>query len=246
MPSHYLDYAHLTHDFLGRYDEIILMAGHSSVPMAIKDPSGAFYNNIVAFHRLLEMLDDDQRLIYASSSSVYSGFGAEAASESLPSQTNAYDFSKLADDVLAHLSGKQCYGLRFGTVNGPSPNLRTDIMLNKMVDVAQRTGEVRIQNPTVRRPILGINDLTRAIRTILHGDGASGIYNLASFNSTVAALGATVADVMDIPLITGAPAPSYDFEIDTTKFQTTYDFTFHETAASIVQDLIGGQHGGNT
>src|ERR1019366_7330445 len=83
VPSKHIDYTHLTRDFISHYDEVILLAGHSSVPMSVKDASGAFYNNIVAFQHLLEILDDDQRLIYASSSSVYSGFGGEAASESM-------------------------------------------------------------------------------------------------------------------------------------------------------------------
>jgi nucleoside-diphosphate-sugar epimerase len=238
-----LDYADLSQGELSTHQDIILLAGHSSVAECASDPTGAFNNNVVAFQRLLERLDNDQRLIYASSSSVYSGFGAAAASEDMP-PGNMYDFTKLANDTMVTLSDKRCYGLRFGTVNGPSPNLRTDVMLNKMWHTAANNGYVQIANPKVRRPILGINDLTRAVTAILDGDGAPGIYNLASFNDEVAHLGAVVADQMDVPLILGESSPAYDFEITTHKFQEAYNFQFQETAISIVQSLVGA-YGGN-
>ena len=38
------------------------------------------------------------------------------------------------------MSGKRTYGLRFGTVDGPSPNSRNDLMLNRMVDTALNDG----------------------------------------------------------------------------------------------------------
>jgi nucleoside-diphosphate-sugar epimerase len=245
IPVQVVDYGLLRHEDLVHYDTIILLAGHSSVADAVADPGGAFRNNVVKFQRLLELLKDHQRLIYASSSSVYSGFGATAASEDALTQTNMYDFTKLVNDALATMSGKQCYGLRFGTVNGPSPNIRNDLMLNRMLDTAVSDNQVIIQNPKIRRPILGIHDLTRAIQAIVNGDGAPGIYNLASFNSTVASLGATVADELNVPLVLGEPSPTYDFEIHTTKFQEAYNFQFQETAVSIVRDLIGGRNGGN-
>jgi nucleoside-diphosphate-sugar epimerase len=245
IPVQVTDYGLLRYEDLIHYDTVILLAGHSSVADATADPNGAFRNNVVQFHRLLELLKDHQRLIYASSSSVYSGFGATVASEDAVAQTNMYDFSKLVDDALATMSGKQCYGLRFGTVNGPSANIRNDLMLNRMVDTALREKQVVIQNPKVRRPVLGIHDLARAVSAIVNGDGAPGIYNLASFNSTVASLGATVADELNVPLVLGEPTPTYDFAIHTTKFQEAYNFQFQETAVSIVRDLIGGHNGGN-
>ena len=112
-------------------------------------------------------------------------------------------------------------------------------MLNAMTLRALRHGEVRIQNPSIQRPILGITDLTHAITAILDGDGEPGTYNLCSFNSNVAAMGATVADELGVPLTTGEDTPSYDFSISSAKFCETYNFTFRETATSIVRDLVG-------
>lgn len=237
IPHLNIDYADISRGKIACYDDIILLAAHSSVADAQRDPSGAFRNNVVAFQRLLEMLSPEQRLIYASSSSVYSGFGSTAASEDMVTG-NMYDASKYMNDMLATMSGKRCYGLRFGTVCGVSPNMRNDLMLNKMVMTAVNDGYVQIANPKIRRPILGLNDLTRAVTCILDGDGAPGIYNLASLNSQVATLGATVAAELDVPLILGEPSATYDFVIQSTKFQEAYDFQFEETAASIVRELV--------
>ena len=243
--SQALDYADMSQGLIQTYDDIILLAAHSSVQSATADPTRAFRNNVVAFERLLRHMEPRQRLIYASSSSVYSGFGANAASEDMDAG-NWYDASKLMDDMIASLSGKRTYGLRFGTVNGPSPNIRTELMLNAMTLSALNDGFVRIANPKVRRPILGITDLCRAVTAILDGDGTPGIYNLASFNSTVATLGGTVAAELSVPLILGESSPSYDFTIESTKFQEAYDFQFEETAESIVRDLVRAYGGDGT
>lgn len=238
------DYGNIKLEHLRHFDTIILLAAHSSVGQAVGDPGAAFHNNVVKFHRLLEMLQDHQRLIYASSSSIYSGFGASAASEN-PEAGNLYDLSKYIDDALAALSGKQTYGLRFGTVNGPSPNIRNDLMLNRMVQSALVDHCVQIQNPQVHRPILGIRDLVRAVQTIVDGDRAPGIYNLASFNATVYQLGYLVAELIGVPYQVGEDTKCYDFEIETTKFEKTYDFEFLDTIQSIVMDLVESANGSN-
>lgn len=244
VPHLNVDYAHLSTGLIQCYDDIVLLAAHSSVSACVNDPSGAFSNNVLAFQHLLERLDKHQRLVYASSSSVYSGFGAAAASED-NAAGNMYDASKMMNDMLASLSGKRTYGLRFGTICGPSPNLRKELMLNSMCESASNNGYVQISNPKIRRPILGISDLVRAVTAILDGSGEPGIYNLASFNSTVAHLGGTVAAELDVPLILGEPSPSYDFTISSNKFMEVYDFQFEETAESIVAGLVTA-HGSNS
>lgn len=233
---------HLENDFtegwgyIQEADDIILLAAHSSVATAEADPFNAFWNNIVGFYDVLRGLRSDQRLIYASTSSIYSGFGSDLVSEDGP-RGNMYDFTKYADDCLAMMSDKNVWGLRFGTVNGPSPNTRWDLMLNKMCKDAEETGLVTITSPEVHRPILGINDLCRAVQAILNGTGRPGIYNLASFNSSVLTLGRAVSRDFGCPLQFGPNSPTYDFAISSRKFQKEYSFTFQETAGSIIQEL---------
>ena len=241
-----IDYKTLTQGYLSNYDAIILLAGHSSVRQCEGDLTSRFENNVVNFVNLLNKIDN-QKLIYASSSSIYgSVLGAgEIASEDLSSYvaTNYYDLSKYVIDQYAKLSGKQYYGLRFGTVNGFSPRLRTDIMINAMVNSAMSNGHVKVFEGGIHRPILGIRDLGRAVETIIDSDKENaGTYNLASLNSTSGEIGAEVARIMECELIEDTPLTAnkskpYDFQIDSRKFIETYNFEFKETVESITLSL---------
>lgn len=237
--SRKIDYRDLSADELNRYDAIIHLAGHSSVRMANGNPAAALDNNINGFFALLQKIDGP-KLIYASSASVYSGLGGEPASEEHVSFTvaNVYDFTKHGGDCLAALYGKEYYALRFGTVNGISPNLRTDLIINSMVRSALLKGTVSVFNPQVHRSILVLNDLVRAVETILKGPKAPGVYNLASFSATVGAIAEEIGRILKVPLTYGPNSTTYDFVLDTRKFQRTFDFAFEQTIESVVSELV--------
>jgi nucleoside-diphosphate-sugar epimerase len=222
------------------YDTIILLAGHSSMPMGRDDPDGAWQNNVVNFKKLLDNLRDDQRLIYASSASVYNGIKShpdENCSEFHP--MNMYDLSKYTIDQLAILANKHTYGLRFCTVNGFSPVLRVDLMLNKMAEDAKSKGVVTIKNKDLTRPLLGMQDLCRGIKAIVDStEDKRGIYNFCSLNGNtvgdyakaiVREFGGKIEDLGD--------EPHYVYGADTTKFEKAYNFKFEETLESIVESL---------
>lgn len=222
------------------YDTIILLAGHSSMPMGRDDPDGAWKNNVERFKKLLDKLTDKQRLIYASSASVYNGIKSEPTEDCAEFHPmNMYDLTKYVIDQLALQSGKHIYGLRFCTVNGYSDVLRIDLMLNKMSEDAKSQGKVTIKNAFLTRPILGINDLCRAVKTIVNSkEDHRGIYNLCSLNGhTVreyadairAKFGGVVHDLGN--------EPHYVYGADTTKFKDTYKFEFKDTLESIVDSL---------
>lgn len=236
-PSVVRDFNDLSAAELAYYDAVILLAGHSSVQMCDKNRSGTFNNNVRNFVNLLGKLDK-QKFIYASSSSLYAGQPGQAVEdESSYIPTNYYDLSKKEIDLYAALSGLDYYGLRFGTVNGLSMNLRDDLMINKMYLTAKETGMINIYNANVRRPILGINDLCRAVEAILAGGKNPGIYNVASFNETVYNIALAVAAETGATIVDKGSSPTYDFHISTEKFRNTYNFTFTETASSIVKSL---------
>lgn len=233
------DYQNVTRATLSEYDVIVHLAGHSSVLMAQNDRHGALLNNVVFFERLLGLLSN-QKFIYASSSSVYTGAGASRVREEWNNfqATSVYDISKYAGDCLAAVSPIEYYALRFGTVCGHSPNLRTDVMINKMTKVAKEHGVIKVFNPTINRPILGMQDLCRAISSIITGPDRRGIYNLASFNTTVLELAREVSDLLSCPIEIVASEPSYDFSMVTDKFEKSYGFKFNDTPRSIVEDLL--------
>lgn len=235
-----VDYRTLDSWYFKEFDAVILLAGHSSVQMCQNARLSSFKNNVVNFVELLGKIKKNQKFIYASSSSIYGNTENNAVAEdwSHYRPQNYYDLNKQEIDYYAQLSDIEFYGLRFGTVNGPSPNLRTDLMINKMYETAL-VGRVEIFNRHICRPILGIEDLCRAIEAIILGDDHRGIYNLASFNSTVGEIAENVCKFFDgkVSLVDKGTTPSYNFSINTDKFTSTYNFTFKETVETIVHAL---------
>lgn len=237
-----LDYRTLSKETLSDYHVVILLAGHSSVKMCENNASSTFENNIANFVSLSQKLND-QQFIYASSSSVYGSINLNIMDETCREYiaNNYYDFSKYAIDTYMKLSNNtQYYGLRFGTVNGYSVNFRDDIMINAMFCSAKSKKEISIFNRNIRRPILGISDLCRAIYSIItRGQPKdAGVYNLASFNSTVESIGRAVSDRLNVPLkILNDTSGAYDFAISTKKFEQAFDFKFTETPQSIIDEI---------
>ena len=247
------DYKTMSKEFYSEYETIILLAGHSSVKMSEGNLNSCFKNNVTNYIQLLEKLNDKQKFIYASSSSVYGSVGGRTVNEKYYGfePYNQYDISKHTADLYAVKSDLEYYGLRFGTVNGYSPVLRTDVMINAMVNSALKDGEIKLFIKDTMRPILGIVDLCRAVRTIIR-DGSkneSGLYNLASFNKTAEQIAHEVGDVMNVPVIEYETDPTnitnvknqtktYNFSISTLKFRKTFKFKFKETVESITESLI--------
>lgn len=231
----------ITKTYIKKFDVIILLAGYSSVQMCMNNMSKSFENNVMYFINLLKKIDK-QKFIYASSSSIYGNTNQLLVTEDYDRYTpnNYYDLTKKEIDYYAHLSNINYFGLRLGTVNGYSPNLRSDLMINKMVRIAQKTKKIHIFNAQSFRPILGMQDACHAIETIIEHNGTPGIYNIASFNDTIIHIGKKVAE--EIPqtevIVDKKKTPyTYNFSISTKKFEKEFHFTFKDTVATIVQSL---------
>ena len=245
-----VDFKDLTRDYYSEFDNIVLLAGHSSVKMSEGGLHSCFNNNVRNFIDLLEKLDK-QKLIYASSSSVYGSVGGKTVNEKYFGfePYNQYDISKHTADLYAQKSDIEYYALRFGTVNGYSPFLRSDVMINAMVNSAINDGHIKLYIKDTMRPILGINDLCEAIRHILaSSEDKRGLYNLASFNKTAEQIAYEVANVMDVEVQEFEADPTqikntknqtkaYNFSISTLKFRREFKFKFKDTVESLATEL---------
>jgi len=229
------DYGELTKEDIRPYDNIIYVAGHSSVLQCIADPYGAWDNNVTKFKNLIEKIQA-QTLIYASSGSVYNKCQDVTEDNKVFNLTNHLDLAKFTMDQLTQLSMKNVYGLRFGTVAGWSPKMRSDLMINKMY-ANRDTLSVKIANPKIRRAILATSDLVRAIKAIIDKPINPGIYNLSSFTKTVEEIGKEVADNLGIGVEYLPDTLAYDFDMDTNKFRNNYNFQFKGTIETILQGL---------
>lgn len=233
------DFNKLSTNFYKRFKSIILLAGLSSVAMC-QDQQKTFKENVIAFFNFISKLNSDIKFIYASSASVYGNTAGEYAFENQPLNLplSYYDQSKQIIDSLAYLSNLNYFGCRFATVNGPSPNIRVDTMINKMVLNAKNNGYIEIANKEKYRSILGINDLCRALLTILkYPKAEKGIYNLSSFDASINKIGSLVSNIMNVPLKEINVHSDYSFKLNTDKFKNHFNFEFKDTIESIVESL---------
>jgi nucleoside-diphosphate-sugar epimerase len=246
------DFGKVEREFYSHFDSVVLLAGHSSVKMCEGKISYPYENNVRNFIDLMSNLSSKQQIIYASSSSVYGNAGKNKVDENYHDfiPHNHYDITKHVIDLYAPKFDVQYYGLRFGTVNGFSPKMRKDVMINSMVYNALTEGEIKLYIKDIMRPILGINDLSRAIKEIINCPvDKRGIYNLASFNKTAEEIAYGVSSVIDIPVKEYESDPfsiknskletkSYNFSIDSTKFCENFNFKFTDTIETITRGIL--------
>jgi nucleoside-diphosphate-sugar epimerase len=198
------DLFQLTVEDLEAYDQVVFLAGLSNDPMAEYSPSKNFIFNAAAPAYLAYMakLARVKRYIYASSCSVYGYTENELYDETRSvGSTYPYGISKLqgeqaalqlADDKFSVIS------LRKGTISGYSPRMRLDLIINTMFKTALRDNTVTVNNPSIWRPILSIEDATTAyIRAIEANFKISGIFNIASGNYTVGEIGDLVKTAIE-------------------------------------------------
>src|SRR6266568_9413554 len=190
---------HLSVQDLKPYDQVMFLAGLSNDPMAEYSPSKNFILNAAApaYLGYIAKIAEVKRYIYASSCSVYGYTENELYDETRTvGSTYPYGISKLqgeqaalqlADDKFSVIS------LRKGTISGYSPRMRLDLIINTMFKTAMRDGVITVNNPSIWRPILSIEDAATAyIRAVEANAKISGVFNLASGNYTVG----EVADVV--------------------------------------------------
>lgn len=230
-----MDYKNIDSSFLKQFDSIILLAGHSSVKMCDGPIQASYKNNVYNFLNLVKNCSKHQVIIYASSGSIYTH-----NDDNLFLPTNNYDLTKYVLDLHSQqfMKEKTIIGLRLGTVNGHSPNLRNELMINAMVKSAITEKKIHINNIKVRRPILGINDLINGINKILLNP-VTGIYNLCSFNNTVEGIAKDISNKLSVPIQYGNDTNNpYDFYFDNIKFEQTFNYKFTDSISTIVEDLL--------
>jgi nucleoside-diphosphate-sugar epimerase len=190
------DLFEVTTEDLKPYDQVLFLAGLSNDPMAEFSPSKNFVYNAAAPAYLAYTAKKAgvKRYVYASSCSVYGYTVNEVYDESRPAVScYPYGISKLQGEqaVMSLLDDHfSVVALRKGTISGYSPRMRLDLMVNTMFRTAMHEGVIRIDNPSIWRPILAIEDaITAYIRAIEAHESISGIFNIASGNYTVGEVG---------------------------------------------------------
>src|SRR2546430_9363342 len=167
------DIFQLSVEDLSPYDQVIFLAGLSNDPMAEFSPSKNFIFNAAAPAYLAYTAKNAnvKRYIYASSCSVYGYTENELYDEMRPvSSTYPYGISKLQGEQGALQLADANFSvisLRKGTISGYSPRMRFDLLINTMFKSAMKDRIITINNPSIWRPILSLQDAATAyIRAI--------------------------------------------------------------------------------
>jgi len=186
------DIFHLTVEDLDPYDVVVFLAGLSNDPMAEYSPSKNFIFNAAApaYLGYMAKMAGVKRYVYASSCSVYGYTENELYDETRPASSSyPYGISKLQGEQAAIQLIDEKFSvisLRKGTISGPSPRMRLDLIINTMLKAAMKDRTITVNNPSIWRPILSIDDAATAyIRAIEANPHISGIFNIASGNYTV-------------------------------------------------------------
>jgi nucleoside-diphosphate-sugar epimerase len=198
------DIFHLTVEDLEPYDEVVFLAGLSNDPMAEYSPSQNFVFNAAApaYLGYIAKMAGVKRYVYASSCSVYGYTENKLYDETSPASSSyPYGISKLqGEQAVIQLIDKDfsVISLRKGTISGYSPRMRLDLIINTMFKAAMKERTITVNNPSIWRPILSIDDAATAyIRAIEADQQISGIFNIASGNYTVGEVGDLVKTAIE-------------------------------------------------
>jgi nucleoside-diphosphate-sugar epimerase len=198
------DIFHLTVEDLEPYDQVVFLAGLSNDPMAEYSPSKNFIFNAAApaYLGYIAKIAKVKRYIYASSCSVYGYTENELYDETRAvSSRYPYGISKLqGEQAVMQLTDEDfsVISLRKGTISGYSPRMRLDLIINTMFKSAMKDRTITVNNPSIWRPILSIEDAATAyIRAIEANPRISGVFNLASGNYTVGEVGDLIKSTVE-------------------------------------------------
>jgi nucleoside-diphosphate-sugar epimerase len=194
----------LKEEDLKEYDQVIFLAGLSNDPMAEFSPAKNFIFNASApsYLAYIAKRAGIKKFIYAGSCSVYGYTINELYDETSPAVSSyPYGISKLQGEQAVLQMADENFSVicfRKGTVCGYSPRMRLDLVVNTMFKTALQKGEIIINNPSIWRPILSIEDAVSGyVRAVESADGISGIFNLSSGNYTVGEMGDFVKESVE-------------------------------------------------
>jgi nucleoside-diphosphate-sugar epimerase len=245
------DIFQLNEEDLEPYDQVVFLAGLSNDPMAEYSPSKNFVFNAAAPSYLAYTAKRAKvkRYVYASSCSVYGYTENELYDETRPvSSSYPYGISKLQGEQAALQLVDDSFSvisLRKGTISGYSPRMRFDLIINTMFKSAMKERTITINNPSIWRPILSIQDaVTAYIRAIEANHKISGIFNIASGNYTVGEVGDLVKEAIEerlgtsIRLLIEHIQDFRNYKVSIEKAKNVLSFHPTDDLKSIVTNLI--------
>jgi UDP-glucuronate 4-epimerase len=152
----------------GPFTHVIHLAATPGVRQSFEDPSEYIDNNIAKTQRFIELLEKQPtitRVVYASTSNVYSGDPCDEPwmeDSVLPKPINPYGYSKYVNECQFSFSKLHDVGLRFFTVYGPW--CRRDMFPFMLMEAIRKNKEITVFNSgDMYRDFTYIDDIVNGV-----------------------------------------------------------------------------------
>ncbi len=242
---------------LNGMDAVIHLACVSNDPSFELDPALGRSINFDAFPGLLRAVKDNgvERLIYASSSSVY-GVKEQPDIREDDSCEPLTDYSKYklqCEETLSHSDlGKADYViLRPATVCGFAPRLRLDLTVNILTIHALVNKKMRVFGGSQLRPNINIQDMIAVYQLLLESPRSKvhrEVFNAGYCNLTVLEIAQLVKSQLGDPSIAIAIEPSQDprsYHVNSDKIANILGFRPRYTVEQAVQSIAEAYRAGD-
>ncbi len=167
---------------------IIPLAGLVGAPLCEKYKQEAIETNFKQIEFILRVIKKNQKLIYMNSNSGY-GIGLKNAfcDEKSPlNPISLYGKTKVdAEKIVLKFKNSVCF--RLATVFGYSYRMRTDLLVNFMVNEAVNKNKLEIFEPNFRRNYINVRDVVNGIIFAINNFKKlrSNVYNLGLSNANI-------------------------------------------------------------
>src|SRR3954468_18595377 len=233
---------------------VIHLAGLSNDPTAEYDPEANWQMNAIATETLGRTCveRDVERVVFASSCSLYDGLPPGMHDETAPIQPRgAYATSKhYGEQALQALvpEGLCPVIFRNGTVYGYSPRMRFDLVVNTFVKDALLRGQLLLHGGGwMWRPLVDVQDVSDAMIAGLEAPAEKvrgEVFNVLHSNYQIRELAMLVAGSVQMlgrnVTLEEEPAPKLtrDYECSNAKMSATLGFTPRRSVVEAVTDML--------
>lgn len=147
---------------LSKYDVVYHLAGISGFPACAANQNSAQLINVEASRDLVKALSRSQILIYASTTSLYGKSGKPCDENTPVDPVSTYAMTKLAAEKIMMEEKENAISLRFATIFGFSPKMRSDLMINDFTYRALKEGTLVLFDSFAKRTFMHVKDAAEA------------------------------------------------------------------------------------
>lgn len=206
--------------FVKESDTIIHLASLVGAPLVQKRPIEAHETNILGTEKVVDLIGDNQRLMYASTGSTYGKVDGICTESTSISPLSIYGVHKAKGEEL--VSKKNALSMRFATVYGLSFRTRNDLYINNMIKKALVDRSVVLYEQFARRTFIHIHDIVRAVEYFSMDDNfESGPLNIGdpSLALTKLEVCEKIASLTEFHIISN----EYAEDMDKRDYEVSYD-----------------------